>query len=647
MPFGWAGTVLRIDLTKGKVVKVPLSSYFMKYFIGGRGVNSRVLYAEVGPEVDPLSPENRLIFGVGPLDGALVPGGGRWTVTAKSPLTGIHGDANAGGHWGAELKYAGYDHIIIEGKAKEPSYLWIDDDNVEIRNARHIWGKDIWETDKIIKEELGDPNVKVSAIGPAGENLVRFANIVCDLFRAAGRTGMGAVQGSKNLKAIAIRGTKGVKIANPKSYEKAINDFLEKEHNDPSYKVWSTLGTPALVRMLSEGGTLSVMNNQYTSWDKAIDISGETFLEQYVVKSQGCFSCPLHCSHYYIVNKGKYIHSAEGVEFETLGNLGSRLGDNNLAGVLMAGQWCNRLGMDQISISHGIALLMECFQKGLIDESFTDGVRFDWGDTDLVIDTIQKIAYRKGIGDLLAEGAVRVARKVGKEAENLVVQTKGMGYTASDQRARKGGVLAYATATRGGDHLRGLPTLEVYHLLPDIGVKLFGSSKAVDGTAYETKGRMVTWCENLCAIADSLEVCKFQTAWLRPFSLYPQDLLQIFNAITGAGMTLDEFFKVGERVYNVEKAFNTRLGLSRADDKPPYKYLNVPVPAGPAKGEIVSIKDFNKMLDEYYEAREWDKKTSYPTEEKLRKLGLDDVADDLIKRNIIKPRKLDGKVTSA
>ena len=303
--YGWIGTILKVDLTKGKLVKQSLDRSLAKNFIGGRGINSKILFDETEPEIDPLSPDNALISGTGPLDGTLSPSSGRYTVTAKSPLTGILGDANAGGFWGPELKYAGYDHLFIKGRAKEPVYLWIDDNEVEIRKALHIWGKDTWETDKMIKEELGDRDVQIAYIGPAGENLVRFACVINNLARVAGRTGMGAVMGSKNLKAIAVRGTGAVEVAKPKVFEKTVEETLELINSDPYCETYRSLGTASLVNTLNESGDLGYKNLQSTTWDKTAEFSGETFLEKYVRRHKSCFGCWIQCSHYYMVPEGE------------------------------------------------------------------------------------------------------------------------------------------------------------------------------------------------------------------------------------------------------------------------------------------------------------------------------------------------------
>ena len=619
---GWAGTILRVDLTIGKVSKVPIDPGLARRFIGGRGMNSEILRQETAPGIDPLGPENLLIFGTGPLAGTSSPSSGRYTVTAKSPLTGILGDANSGGFWAPELKYAGYDHIVIRGRADKPVYLWIDDEHVEIKDARGLAGKDTWETADIIKEHLGDDDIQVTCIGPAGERLVRFASIINNLSRAAGRTGVGAVMGSKKLKAIAVRGSKAVKIADPKAFERAVEDSLKLVYNASNYETYRNLGTTCLVTILNEQGAIGYKNCQAGTWEKAHEISGETLLQKYVVRHKGCFGCRIQCSRYYEVPKGEYAGTAgEGPEYANLQALGASCANSDLASILYANNLANKLGLDAITAGVTIAWAMECYEKGIISKRDTGGIELEWGDSHLIVALLKMIAEREGFGNVLAEGPLRAAEKLG--GQEYVVHVKGMPIH-QDQRTRKGCALAHATSSRGGDHLRGIPIIEQFaNIPPNAHQTLYGISEV--GHAYSTVGKaqLVIWNEHLCAVADSLEICKFATAWNMPLT-GPRfgDFAKLLSAATGVSMNETEIVRAGERIVNTERLFNVREGIARKDDKLPKRFTEEAAPSGPGKGQRITPEDLETMLDEYYKTRGWRLSDGIPTEEKLRELEL-------------------------
>jgi len=630
MPFGWGGTILRVDLSKKKIVKTSTVEYSRDY-LGGRGINSKMLYDETKPGMDPFDPQSRYIIGVGPLVG-IFPGASRLTVTAKSPLTGIHGDANAGGDWAAELKLAGYDNIVFFGKSDQPVYLWIQDDYVELRDAKDLWGKTTSTTGDIIKEELRDPEIKVLSIGPAGENLVRFANTVAGYGREAGRTGTGAVAGSKKLKAVAVKGTKGVKTANPQKLREFLDEYLpelqEKIKKDVIWPMWSTHGTIIYIELNNEIGTLSIKNNQLTQIEDILPLSVETF-KKYMPKKYACFGCPLHCSHYFHVEEGPYSTSGAGVEYEGVAALGTKLLNLNYPAVLKANALCNELGMDVVSAGHAIAVVMECFQRGLIDEKFTDGVQFEWGDSNLIINALEKIAYRVSYGNILAEGSLRVAKKIGKDAEKYVLQCKGLESPDGDHRGRKGCALAYCVSTRGYDHLRGVPQVEVYGITVEEANKYYGIEELSNRLAYRGKGMVLVPIQQVATIADCLGMCKFHTQWMTPLGLGLEEMATIFNIVTGLNMTAKDFENIAERVFTTEQCFNIREGiLPRRDDVPPWRYMNEPVPSGVNKGELITEEGRNLFLDEYYETHNWDKKTGKPTRARLEQLGLKYIADE-------------------
>lgn len=615
--------ILRVDLSKEKIVKEPLPEELTRTFLGGRGTNAKILYDELKPGTDPLGPENILVFGIGPANGTLAPASGRYNVSAKSPLTGFFGDANSGGHWAAELKYAGWGNLIFYGRAKKPVYLWIDDDDVEIRDASHLWGKDTWETEDMLIEELDDPKIKAAYIGPAGENLVRFACVMNEKTRAAGRTGMGAVMGSKKLKAIAVRGTKGVKVADIQG----LLDFREEANRlistDLFYELYARYGTPGLMTIYNEYGAQTSFNSKEGYWKGAEKLYGEVFEEKLTKHITACFSCPLHCSRFYVVKTGPYACVGESCEYENLTAYGTRCGNDNVESVAYSSTLADQLGMDTISSGAVIGFAMECWEKGLITAKDTGGLDYSWGNADTIIESLRLIAHRKGFGDLLAEG-VRIMSQRIKGSEKFAIHIKGLETPAVDPRGVQGyGGLGYAVASRGGDHLRGLAALG--YSLPYRAKELFGTDKAADRFSIEAKGAVVKFHEEMRAVADSLDICKYIT---RTALLLPEVIAKMIDALTGWGVDRHEVLRIGERIVNIERAFNIREGLTRKDDTQPERMLKEPLPSGPSKGYVVNLE---RMLNEYYTLRGWDLETGYPTRKKLVELGLDYVAKDLEK----------------
>jgi len=612
--YGYVGNILRVHLSKEKLIEEKLPAELAKGYIGGRGLNSRVLYDEVNRDVDPLDAENVLIFGVGPLNGTTSPSSGRWTVTAKSPLTNILGDANAGGQFGAELKYAGFDQIIVKGRAEKPVYLLVHDGSAEIRDARHLWGKTTWETEEIIKKEIGG-DVKVACIGPAGENLVRFACIICDLSRAAGRCGLGAVMGSKRLKAIAVLGTKGVEVADPQNFEKFTDELREKITEDPVSADLSVYGTPRLVRLANEYGWLNTRNSQSKFFEKADLISGYNLLKKYFVRSKDCFGCVIHCSHIFAVKEGKYAGTiGEGPEFEGLYSLGSNCGISDLPSLLKAHVLCNQLGLDTISTGVAISFAIECHQRKIITDESARGLDLTWGNSDAMLELIRRIAYkRRGLGGLLADGVRKAAEKIGKGSRKFALHIKGLEPPAGSV-AHKGNLLGFVTSTRGADHLRAgwVDTA-------------WGACER-SGLPMEKKPLLVKWFQEMLAVADSLETCKFNC--ISCSVIGPYEMARLYSLATGWEVTEKEILKIGERIYNVERAFNIREGITRKDEILPKRY-KAPITYGPAKGLRMESDELCSMLDEYYELRGWDRSTGVPTENKLKKLGLSNIAYEL------------------
>ena len=632
---GWSGQSLSIDLSKKSFIKKNIPKKWLEDFIGGRGLNSRTLFDLVKPPIDPLGPENVLILGVGPVTGTLAPSSSRSTFTTLSPLVVVgngkspgFGDSNAGGDLGPQLKYAGYDQVILMKKAERPVYIVIENEQVTFKDASHLWGKNTLETQKIIKKELGDDNFQIACIGPAGENLVRYASIF-NWERAWAKCGVGAVMGSKNLKAIAIRGTGSVKVKEPEKLGEAVLKAIDVIYNDPSCVAYSELGTSVLVEAHQINGRLSFKNfqgSQYDDWEK---INSEAF-SSYWKGSKACGCCPLHCGHYFSidagVNKGL---SGEMPEYVTIASFGSKLSNNDPETILIANKLCNELGFDTLVAGSTIAWAMECWQKGVINAKDTDGLVLEWGNKEVILELIKKIAYRKGaFGDLLAEGNYRAAKKIGKGSEDWVIHVKGQDPALSDPRSAKAWGLGYAVSSRGGDHLRALPSLETY-FTPEEAKKMFGTSEAVKRTGVKGKGRLINWAENQRAVADSLEVCKFN---VRTSLSDPEWMAKFVNAVTGSVYTAENIMKAGERIINIERAFNVRQGLIREDDTLPKRFLEEPITSGVSKGEVSNLKP---MLDEYYESRGWDLKTGLPYKKTLVDLNLKDIADELAKDKLV------------
>ena len=618
--YGWTGTILEVDLTHKSVRKVGLSEQLAYSYLGQAGINARMLYDRVSSDTDPLSPEAPLIFGVGPLGGTLAPCSGRFSVTFKSPLTGIFGDSNCGGHWAPELKMAGYDHIVITGKAKNPVYLWIDNDRVQIRDARSIWGKSTWETDELIREDVSERTAQVACIGPAGENLVRFAAIICNRARAAARCGPGAVMGSKNLKAIAVRGDRGVYVADKTALNEAVEEAVSAILADPLYESAKTYGTLAITPLAQALGFLPTRNFQESTFEGADKLGGEVFIKRFATRHKGCYNCPVGCSRLYKVAEGPYATQGEGPEYETVSALGSKCGNDNFESILHANTLCNQLGMDTISTGNVLAWAMECYEKGVFDKTHLGGLDLRFGNQSAMIGLIKRIAAREGVGNVLAEGAYRAAQKLG--GSDWVVHSKGMDYPAVDTRGTKGMALSFAVSPRGGDHLKGL---SLYEVAPDIYAHDIKKETGIDVTPqywlrYETKAGLMRWHENWHCVVDSLGLCKLEGIAIKP--LLPKHFQRMLVAATGWDVSVEYLERIGERIWNLERLFNVREGMGRSDDFPPRRLLEEPISTGPARGECLDRGSYDRMLTEYYRLRGWDSETGIPTNEKQRELGL-------------------------
>ena len=621
---GYGGTIIQVDLEKKEISKESLDPQLVKSFIGGRGINSWLLYQHVLPEESPFHPRNPLIFGAGPLTGTMLPAASRFTVTARSPLTYGQGDANAGGFFGPELKFAGYDHIIFKGKSPQPVYLFIENERVELRDARHLWGKDTWETQRLIREELKDEDIQIACIGPAGEKMVRVSCIIHGLKRAAAK-GMGPIMGSKNLKAVAVRGTKGVKVADPEAFFPLCTEILKNYQR----KDLTLYGTPvSLLYELKTGASWASKNLQSSTFPGLQNITPDKFNQDYLHRLKACFGCSICCGRTYRVKEGEFRGLyGEGPELAACWAWGTQPQVDNLAAVLKSDALSNQMGVDCIETGDTIAFAMECYQRGLLSDEETGGLKLEWGNYRAVHTLIEQIAHREGIGELLGEGMRKAAQRIGKGAEYYARQIKGQSFPA-EMRGKHGSVLGYLTSTRGADHLRGIP---VDDLMSVKYIKEHFGEEALKGEGVKGKGRATKWVQDMTTLPDLLGVCKIFYILSAAYTEFtPDDFARMYTCATGIPLSGEELFRASERVYNLEQSFNVKVGgFSRKDDVLPERLFKEKVDGGPADGKTLNREKVEKLLDEYYEARGWDRETTAPTRTTLESLDLEMVADDL------------------
>jgi aldehyde:ferredoxin oxidoreductase len=608
--YGYAGKILHVDLTTGKTYTEPLNEDYAKKYIGGIGLGMRLWLDNSKAGVDPFSPENPLVLATGPTSGTIWPTGGNGhAFVAKSPQSYGIGESKSHGSFGTELKRAGYDAVIFHGKAEKPVYVWIDDDSVQILDASHLWGKSPAETEDIIKEDLGDYYIRVAAIGPAGEKLVRIACIINEKSRAAGRCGMGAVMGSKNLKAIAVRGTHDVTVAKPDEFLEFVKEFHERMKG-PATKKYRTLGTPENVLVHNALHCMPTRNYNNAHFEAAEKVSGEYLNERYVAKIIGCSSCAMRCEHVCVVNEGPYRGAMARVEYEPLWALGPYCGIDRLDAIIKGSELCNYYGMDSISAGVIVGFAMDCYENGILTQKDMDGIEARFGNHEALVKLLEKMGKREGIGDILAEGVKFAAEKIGKGAEKLAQHIKGVEVTGYDLRCLKTAALGFAVSFRGADHNRH-------------GAYAFDVKGKFNRLKYE-KGRAkaVKDIEDVYTIIDSLIICKFSRGtYYKEF----EDLAKLYTLVTGWETTPEEMRLKGERINNLARVINVREGLGRKDDTLPWKVMNVPIPdEGPSKGAYVTQEELDLMLDDYYEARGWTR-DGIPTPEKLKALGMDDL----------------------
>lgn len=598
--YGWVGKILRVDLTLGKVNLEPLNEKLAQKFIGARGLGEKIFSDEVDPNVDPLSTDNKILFSAGPLTGTLATSAGRYNVVTKGPLTGTIAASNAGGYFGPELKYAGYDLIIIEGQATKPVYLWINDDKIEIRCAEHLWGKFTDETTDTLLEET-DPEAKVACIGPGGENMVLFAGVINDKHRAAGRTGVGAVMGSKNLKAVVVRGTGGVKVANKEAFREAVLDARAKLAAHPvTSGGLPAYGTNVLVNVLNQAGSLPTCNFRTGYFENADKISGETMAATRYVRNKACTACTIACGQVSAVKTGPWAVVGEGPEYEATWAYGSQCGVDDVDAIIKANNLCDQLGIDPITMGSTIACAMELFDEGIIDKEIT-GIPLYFGNAEAIVKLTEETGLKRGFGAQLATGSYRLADKYGRP--ELSMSAKKQEMPAYDPRGIQGMGLEYATSNRGACHVRG------YLTSPEI----LGIPEKLDPDSTAEKPAWLKTFQDLTAALDSSGICLFTT-----FAIGAPEIAAMLSAATGVKYSVDEFMQAGDRIWNLERLFNLSAGLTAADDTLPPRMFKEPIPTGPNKGKVSKLPE---MLPVYYEIRGWSA-DGVPGQEKLAELGL-------------------------
>ncbi|MFA5904022.1 MAG: aldehyde ferredoxin oxidoreductase family protein [Desulfobacula sp.] len=593
---GYGGHILRVDLSSGRIVREKTDPKYMLEVIGGRGLNSRRLFDELKRDINPLLEENMLLIGVGPITGSLFSTSAYMTISGKSPMTGILGDSAAGGFFGPEIKYAGYDQLIFTGKSEKLCYVYICDDHVEIRDAGHVKGRDIFETTAVIRKELGDNSLQIAAIGPAGENLVRFATVACNNSRMCGRTGMGCLFGSKNLKAVVVKGTGMVTAADPLKFMELCKIIDKRIMEHPEFQDRHDMGSTLLMKALNGLGILPVNHFQKGMAGYVDKISGQTLAKQYKVKNKGCFNCNINCSRYYITPEVE----SEGPEYETLCSFSSRIGSDNMEFALKMNQYLHRMGLDSLSTGETIGWAMECVEKGIFDKTDFDGLDFTWGNIKTIQTIVDLIIRQEGIGAEFAKGTRHLATLMGKGSEKYALHVKGLDIICGDPRGIKAFGLTYAIASRGADHLRAEPFFELTNRF-DEAEKRFGMRDVADRLSNNGKAVLVEFTERQALLTDCLTMCKNVglSMDVLDFTL-AADLLR---AGTGLKFTEDNVNKALRATINNDRRMNIDFGIGPDQDTLPHRFTHEPLSEGASKDQVVPVHD---MVKEYYKIKGWD-----------------------------------------
>ncbi len=611
---GFMGKILRVNLTDAKISEEPIDEKDARVFLGGSGLATKYLLDETKKGVDPLGPENKLIYMTGPLTGTISPSSGRFSAVAKSPLTGLWGSSNSGGRFGLDLKKSGFDGIIMEGASPTPMVLIINNGEAELTSGDDLWGLRVQETTRKLKAQYGS-KLNVSCIGPAGENLVRYAAIMNDEHRALGRCGLGAVMGAKKLKAVVAGGKHSIEVADKAAFTEAAktaSNFVNESMLKMTLEVY---GTDMVLDMVNIKGGLPTRNWQSGSCSYADEINGSAINEKVLIGRKACFACPIACGRLSEVKSGKYKCKGEGPEYESVGAFGPMCDVPDLEAITYAHILCNEYGLDTVSAGSTIAFAMECFEKGLLSTADTGGMDLKFGDADAMIELIHQIGQRKGLGDLLAEGTMRVSQKLGQGSDNFAMHVKGLELPAYDCRATKITGLGFVTSNRGGDHITAYVQGPTFLDIPFLIVEESGIEDPIVENPSEAK--VVKDLEDALTVFDAVGACKFMG-----MALMAEDVVPVIAHVTGWDFDEKEFRKAGERIFNLARCFNVREGCTRHDDTLPKRLLEEPLADGPAAGLVV---DLEPLLDAYYEFRGWDR-DGRPTANKLQELGLADLA---------------------
>ena len=633
--FAYAGQILRINLSNGNISTEPSLNY-IKEWLGSSGLAIKVLYDELKPRVTPYDPANRIIFGVGALVGTTAPGACKMTASALGPMIGGWASGASDSYVGGQLKYAGYDAVIIEGKAHRPVYLWINDDRVEIRDASRLWGKTTWETFEMIRDELRDSTLHTVSIGPAGENLARGACIIQDRGRAFGRCGTGAVMGSKNLKALVAKGTGAIRVADPERFMGTVKELTKRMKASKGFPRQQQYGSLGIFEGKQAACGVSYKNFQECKIpdDVAEEVLPTRTIDKYQIARSSFPGCPIGCGRVLHITEGPYDGLiTECNQWEVMGTLQGRLAVREPTFMVKANAVCNQMGLDVDAAGGAIGWAMECYQRGILTEKDTDGLKLEWGDAGVALELIRKISYREGFGNILAEGCARAADIVGRDSSYYALHIKGQDLY-EPCRGANAWALGTTTSTRGGGHTTGAPSCEQSGrpFDPEKALELYGVKNIDKPLEYEGKAQMVARIEVLHRVANCLGICHFNTAWVLVDYMGLPDMAELYSAATGWETSAGDLKTMADRQLNLEKAFNLRhTNFDRKDDLPTSRDLAEPIPTGNLAGWKIDADKYDKMLDHYYDLHGWDRETSFPTRNALADLDLEYVADDLEK----------------
>ncbi|MBE9473714.1 MAG: aldehyde ferredoxin oxidoreductase family protein [Chloroflexi bacterium] len=622
MNYGFMGKILRVNLSAGELSTEPINQEWTRKYLGGAGLATRYLYDEMPAGADPLGPDNPLIFMTGLLTGTASASASRYSVVSKSPQTGIWGQANSGGSFGPALKRSGYDGVIFEGISPRPVYLKIVAGQAELCDADHLWGKTVPETEDAIQDG-SDHKFTIASIGPAGENLVRFAAIMNNKHRAAGRCGLGAVMGSKRLKAIACSGKDPVRIAHEDQFRESARRQIGFLDESMLKVVFDTFGTNMIADMVNVRGGYPTRNWQESVFEDIEAVNAEGIADSVFIEGVACFACPVTCGRRTEIREGKWQgNTGEGPEYETTNTFGAMCGISDINAITMANYLCNQYGLDTISTGSTIAFSMECFERGILTQEHTHGLEIKFGDADLIVELVEKIARREGIGNLLAEGSRIMAQKLGQDSQHFAMHVKGLELPAYDPRAAKICGLGYVSANRGGDHITSYVEAPTFI---DVPLLVIEDSTIKDPfIADPAEARVIVDLENALTALDAIGCCKFMG-----MGLTAKDMVDLVGFATGWDFTIEEYVACGERNYNLARAFCIREGIDRQMDILPERLMQDPLPSGPAENMLIERETMEEMKDAYYQFRGWDSSNGFPRPEKLIELGLEDLVIDL------------------